>query len=159
MISQDNIFLEIPCLTEKSQSLSGVFLAKKWFKNADRRYLAESLQKFVDYNKNLFDFLGVFLHLEGSGKDVSLNFRSGSFIGVIPLRSPDNGKQIGDFIVRPRYTTANDQFSEYVEIVNLLESEIAPEFKHSIPLLSHNYLKPPVYLEAMKFVGRASLAG
>lgn len=152
MISQDSIFLEISCLSEKSQSLSGMFLAKKWFKNADRRYLAESLQKFVDYNKDLFDFLGVVPHIEGSGKNVSLNFRSDRFIGVIPLRSPDNGKQIGDFIVIPRYTTATDQFSEYVEIVNLLESEISPEFKHSIPLLSHNYLKPPVYLEAMKFV-------
>src|SRR5512145_2643438 len=152
MISQDNIFLEISCLTEKSQSLSGVFLTKKWFKNVDRRYLAESLQKFVDYNKDLFDFLGVIPHLEGSGKNVSLNFRSDSFIGVIPLRSPDNGKQIGDFIVRPRYTSATDQFLEYVEIVNLLESKITPEFKHSTPLLSPYYLKPPLYLEAMKFV-------
>jgi hypothetical protein len=129
-----------------------LFLAKKWFRNADRRYLSESLQKFIDYNRDLFDFLGVTPHIEGSGKDVSLNFRSDRFIGVIPLRSPDNGKQIGDFVVRPRYTSANDQFSEYVEIVNLLESEILPEFKHSIPLLSHNNLKPPVYLEAMKFV-------
>lgn len=152
MISQDNIFLEIPCLTEKSQALSGLFLAKRWFKNADRRYLAESLQKFIDFNGDLFDFLGVVPQIEGSGKDVSLSFRSDRFIGVIPLRSPDNGKQIGDFVVRPRYTSATDQFLEYVEIVNLLESEIAPEFKHSIPLLSHNYLKPPVYLEALKFV-------
>ncbi|MCC4771678.1 hypothetical protein FXV91_16355 [Methanosarcina sp. DH2] len=152
MISQDNIFLEIPCLTEKSQALSGVFLAKRWFKNADRRYLVESLQKFVDFNKDLFDFLGVVPYIEGSGKNVSLSFRSDRFIGVIPLRSPDNGKQIGDFVVRPRYTSATDQFLEYVEIVNLLESEIAPEFKHSISLLSHNYLKPPFYLEAMKFV-------
>jgi hypothetical protein len=152
MISQDNIFLEIPCLTEKSQALSGTSLAKKWFKNADKRYLSESLQKFIDYNKDLLDFLGVNPHIEGSGKDVFLNFRSDRFIGVIPLKSPETGKQIGDFVVRPRYTSANDQFSEYVEIVNLLESEILPEFKHSIPLLSHNYLKPPIYLEAMKFV-------
>ncbi|MPM40762.1 hypothetical protein SDC9_87410 [bioreactor metagenome] len=152
MISQDSIFFEIPCLTEKSQSLSGLFLAKRWFKNSDRRYLAESLQKFVDYNKDLFDFLGVVPHIEGSGKDVSLSFRSDRFIGAIPLRSPDTGKQIGDFVVRPRYTSVTDQFLEYVEIVNLLKSEIAPEFKHSIPLLSHNSLKPPVYLEAMKFV-------
>ena len=152
MNSPEHVFFEIPCLTERSQSISGLFLAKKWFRNADRRYLSESLQKFIDYNRDLFDFLGVTPHIEGSGKDVSLNFRSDRFIGVIPLKSPDNGKQIGDFVVRPRYTSANDQFSEYVEIVNLLESEILPEFKHSIPLLSHNNLKPPVYLEAMKFV-------
>ncbi len=152
MNSQENIFLEMPCLTEKSQSTSGLFLSKKWFKNADRRYLAEHLQKFVDYNKDNFDFLEVTPIIEGSGKSVSLSFRSDRFIGAIPLRSPDTGKQIGDFAVKPRYTSATDQFSEYVEIVNLLESEILPEFKHSIPLLSQNNMRPPLYLEAIKFV-------
>jgi hypothetical protein len=44
-----------------------------------------------------------------------------------------------------------DQFSEY-EIINILESEILPEFKHSIPLLSQNNIRPPLYLEAIKFV-------
>ncbi len=152
MTSLGNVFFEMPCLIEKSQSLSGLLLSKKWFKGADRRYLAESLQKFVEYNKELFDFLEVTPRIEGSGKSASLNFRSDRFIGAIPLRAPDTGKQIGDFVVRPRYTSANDQFSEYVEIVNLLESEILPEFKHSIPLLSHRNLRPPLYLEAIKFV-------
>ena len=120
MTSPGNVFFEMPCLIEKSQSLSGFLLSKKWFKGADRRYLAESLQKFVEYNKELFDFLEVTPRIEGSGKSVSLNFRSDRFIGAIPLRAPDTGKQIGDFVVRPRYTSANDQFSEYVEIVKLL---------------------------------------
>ena len=152
MKSQENIFLEVPCLTEKSQSISGLFLAKKWFKKADKRYLSEYLQKFIDYNKDSFDFLQVTPKIEGSGKGVSVNFKSDRFIGAIPLRSPDTGKQMGDFVVKPRYTSATDQFSEYVEIVNLLENEILPEFKHSIPLLSQNNLRPPLYLEAIKFV-------
>jgi hypothetical protein len=152
MNHQENIFLEISCLNEKSQPISGLFLAKKWFKNADRRYLAEHLQKFIDYNKNNFDFLEVTPIIEGSGKSVSLSFKSDRFIGAIPLRAPDTGKQIGDFVVKPRYTSATDQFSEYVEIINILESEILPEFKHSISLLSQNNLKPPLYLEAIKFV-------
>lgn len=152
MNSQENIFLEIPCLTEKSQYISGLFLAKKWFKNADRRYFAEYLQKFIDYNKDYFNFLKVTPKIEGSGKSVSLSFRSDHFIGAIPLRSPDTGKQIGDFVVKPRYTYSTDKFSEYVEIVNLLEDEILPEFKHSIPLLSQNNMRPPLYLEAIKFI-------
>lgn len=152
MNSQDNIFLEISCLTEKSQLISGLFLAKKWFKNADRRYLAEHLQKFIDYNKNNFNFLEVTPIIEGSGKSVSLSFKSDRFIGAIPLRSPDTGKQIGDFVVKPRYTSATDQFSEYVELVDLLKSEMLPEFKQSIPLLSQNNMRPPLYLEAIKFV-------
>jgi Holliday junction resolvase-like predicted endonuclease len=149
---KENIFLEISCLTEESPAISGLFLAKKWFKKADKRYLAEHLQKFNDYNKEFFDFLQVSPKIEGSGKDVSLSFKSDRFIGAIPLRSPDTGKQIGDFVVKPRYTSTEDQFSGYVEIVNLLEAEILPEFKHSIPLLSQNNMKPPLYLEAIKFV-------
>jgi hypothetical protein len=66
MNSQENIFLEIPCLTEKSSSISGLFLAKKWFKKADRRYLTEYLQKFNGYNKEFFDFLQVTPKIEGS---------------------------------------------------------------------------------------------
>ncbi len=92
MNSKENIFLEIPCLTEKSQSISGLFLAKKWFKNADKRYIAEHLQKFIDYNKDYFAFLEVSPKIEGSGKNVSLSFRSDHFIGAIPLRSPDTWK-------------------------------------------------------------------
>jgi hypothetical protein len=149
---KENIFFEIPCLTEESQSISGLFLAKKWFKKADKRYLAEYLQKFCDYNRDLFDFLQVNPKIKGSGRDVSLSFKSNHFIGAIPIRSPDTGKQIGDFIVKPRYTSAEDQFSGFVEIVNLLKTEILPEFKHSIPLLSQNDMKPPLYLEAIKYI-------
>lgn len=149
---KENIFLEVPCLTEESPSKSGLFLAKKWFKKADKRYLTEYLQKFIDYNKDFFDFLQVTPKIKGSGKDVSLSFKSDHYIGSIPLRSSDTGKQIGDFVVKPLYTSAGDQLSGYVEIVNLLEAEILPEFKHSIPLLSQNNMKPPLYMEAIKFV-------
>jgi len=152
MKSHKNIFFEIPCLTEKSKSLSGLELQKKWFKKADKRYLGDALQKFVGYNSELFDFIDVIPKIEGIGKDVKLNFRSGKFVGAIPLRSPDTGKQIGDFVVKPRYNSSHSHFSEYIELVNLLESVITPEFKHSIPLSSNNNVKPPLYLESVKYI-------
>ncbi|MBW6518987.1 MAG: hypothetical protein K0A89_10870 [ANME-2 cluster archaeon] len=152
MNSNNNIFFEIPCLTEKSKSLSGLELQKKWFKKADKRYLGEALQKFLEYNIGLFDFIDVVPKIEGIGKDIRLNFRSRKFVGAIPLRSPDTGKQIGDFVVRPRYTSSHDHYSEYIDLVNLLESVITPEFKHSIPLSSNNNVKPPLYLESVKYV-------
>ncbi|MCJ7649305.1 MAG: hypothetical protein MUP85_11880 [Candidatus Lokiarchaeota archaeon] len=152
MNSNNNIFFEIPCLTEKSKSLSGLELQKKWFKKADKRYLGEALQKFSEYNIGLLDFIDVVPKIEGIGKDIRLNFRSGKFVGAIPLRSPDTGKQIGDFVVRPRYTSSHDHYSEYIDLVNLLESVITPEFKHSIPLSSNNNVKPPLYLESVKYV-------
>lgn len=151
MRSSENVFFEMPCLTEKSKLIQGEALAKK-LKVKDKRYLSDSLLKFVVYNKDLLEFLKATPKIEGSGKDAFMSFKSENFIGAIPLRSPITGKQIGDFVVRPRYTSTNDQFSEYVEIVNLLESEILPEFKHSIPLLSHRNIRPPLYLEAIKFI-------
>lgn len=152
MNSHHNIFFEIPCLTEKSKSLLGTELQKKWFKKADRRYLGEALQKFLEYNVELFDFIDVIPRIEGIGKDIKLNFRSSKFVGAIPLRSPNTGKQIGDFVVRPRYASSHGTFSEYIELINLLESVVTPEFKHSLPLSSNNNVKPPIYLESVEYI-------
>lgn len=152
MSFQKGIFFEVPCLTEKSKTVSGLELQKKWFRGADKRYLAESLQKFIDYNRLMFEFLGVTPSIEGNGKTVELSFKTDKYMGAIPLRAPDTGKQIGDFVVGPRYASGTDKFSEYVEIVNLLETGISPEFKDSIPLFSSNSIRPPVYFDAVKYV-------
>ena len=146
-----DIFFEMPCLTEKSASLSGLSLQKKWFKKVDKRYLAEALQKFIDYNKTYFKFLEISPSITGSGRRVHINFKSSRFVGSIPLRAPDTGKQIGDFVVKPRFTSTQDS-SEYIEIINLIEKEISPEFKDSIPLASGENIKPPLYLEALKYI-------
>jgi len=152
VIKKQDIFFELACLTERSVSIYGLKLKKKWFKKSDKRYLAESLQKFIVYNQQLFDFLEVLPIIEGSGKDTRISFRSNHFIGAIPLRAPDNGKQIGDFVVRPRYTDSKENFSEYVELINLLQSDVPPEFKDSLPLSSNNSIKPPLYLESVKYI-------
>ncbi len=50
------VFAEIPCLTERSKQLKGNILQKKWFKSADKRIIGQYLQKFINYNSDLFDF-------------------------------------------------------------------------------------------------------
>ncbi|KKS44084.1 MAG: hypothetical protein UV05_C0012G0013 [candidate division CPR1 bacterium GW2011_GWA2_42_17] len=67
------------------------------------------------------------------------------------MRSPDTGKQIGDFVVTPRYT-GNGRYEDYIEILNLLGSEINPEITDSIPLASGRNFRPPMYLEAARFI-------
>ena len=54
-----DVFCEIPCLTEQSKQLGGIALQKKWFKNADKRFIGQFLHKFVNYNSEQFKFLGV----------------------------------------------------------------------------------------------------
>lgn len=151
MTKDQGLFHEIPCLTEKSSQLSGQELQKKVFKGADKRIISLYLQKFIQYNSDLFSFLGIEAFIEGSDLNTSINFKSSQYIGTIPLRAPDTGKQIGDFVVSPRFTGKN-RFEEYVEILDFLGGEINPEFIDSLPLASKKAFRPPLYLEAVKFI-------
>jgi hypothetical protein len=146
-----DVFCEVPCLTEQSRQLSGIALQKKWFKSADKRIIGQYLQKFIEYNSSQFKFIGVQPFIIGSDQNTSLAFRSSSFIGTIPLRASDTGKQIGDFVVMPRFT-GRDRFEDYIEILNLLGTEISPEVIDSLPLASGKNFRPPLYLEAVKFI-------
>jgi hypothetical protein len=146
-----DVFCEIPCLTEQSKQLSGGALQKRWFKSADKRIIGQYLQKFIDYNFEQFKFLGVQPYIIGSDQSTALTFRSSGFIGSIPLRASDTGKQIGDFVVMPRFT-GPDRFEDYIEILNLLGTDISPEVIDSLPLASGKNFRPPLYLEAVKFI-------
>lgn len=146
-----DVFFEMPCLTEQSRQLSGIYLQKKWFKSADRRTIGQNLQKFVEYNLAQFKFLGIQPLIIGTDQNSSLVFRSSGFIGTIPLRASDTGKQIGDFVVMPRFT-GRDRFEDYIEILNLLGGEISPEVIDSLALASGKNFRPPLYLEAVKFI-------
>jgi len=148
----EHVFCEIPCLTERSHILSGLELQKRWFRGSDKRYLAEALQKLVGYNKELLEFLGVTPVITGHDKDVGLSFRTSQYVGTIPFRAPDTGKQIGDFVVVPRYTSQRGRLGNYVQILTLLEHRIEPRFADSIPLASGRNFRPPLYYEAVLYV-------
>ncbi len=147
----DKIFLELECLTEYSKPLSGKFLRKNWFKKADKRYISLYLQKFIEYNRSNFNFLGVNVFIEGTDPNTSLRFRTSEYIGVIPLRSPDTGKQIGDFIVSPRYSSKT-RLTDYIKILNLINKSVNVIFKNSIPLISGKNFQPPFYYEAILYI-------
>ena len=51
----------------------------------------------------------------------------------------------------PRFT-GRDRFEDYIEILNLLGTEISPEVIDSLPLASGKNFRPPLYLEAVKFI-------
>ena len=146
-----DVFHEIECLTEFSSPLKGLYLRKKWFKGADKRIIGQYLLKFIEYNKTSFQFLGVTPVIEGTDQNCSIRFKSTQFVGSIPLRSPDTGKQIGDFVVSPRYSS-KDRYLEYIKIMNTLGDSVNPEFKDSLPLVSGRNFRPPLYFEAIKFL-------
>ncbi len=143
-----NIFCEIPCLTESSTPLSAAYLHKKWFKNGDRRILAQYLQKFIYYNQNCFNFLNITPTLEGSDQNIRISFKTSQYIGAIPLKSSVSGKQIGDLIIKPRFYSDNN----YIELLDYLGNDINPEYFDGLPLVSGRNFRPPLYLEAIKFI-------
>lgn len=146
-----DVFCEVACLTEQSQQLSGISLHKKWFKAADKRAIGQVLQKFIHYNAANFEFLGVEPLISGADVNISLSFRTSGFVGCVPLRAPDTGKQIGDFVVSPRFI-GKDRFEDYIGILNLLDEDISPEISPTLPLASGRNYRPPFYLEAVKFI-------
>jgi hypothetical protein len=156
MTKDQGLFYEISCLIERSSLISGKELQKKVFKGADKKIIGLYLQKFIQYNSNLLRFLGVEVFIEGSDASASIYFKTSQFIGTIPLKAPDTGKQIGDFVVSPRFTGKN-RFEEYVEILELLGGEISPELIDSLPLASKSTFRPPLYLEAVKLISALEL--
>lgn len=151
MINSIDIFCEIPCLTEKSKSFSSLHLQKKHFKFADKRIIGQYIQKFIEYNSSMFNFLGVVPIISGTDLNTTLHFHTSNFIGAIPLRAPDTGKQIGDFIVTPRFNN-NNIYEDYIQVLNILGEEINPEISPSLPLISGINFRPPLYIEAVSFI-------
>jgi len=150
--NQNNIFFETQSLTEWSKQLDFKYLKRTAFFNADQRYFGDVLQKFILYNSEFFRYINVKPYINGNGKHATIGFSSGKYIGAIPLRSPVNGLQIGDFIVKPRFTTKREDLFSYGELISLLGSDISPDFKYSLPLKSKNSVRPPLYIQASKFI-------
>lgn len=144
-------FAEVPCLTEKSVVFGGLFLLKKYFPGSDKRSIGQHLQKFLKYNEEAFLFLGVTPYIIGIDQNASLAFRTSQYVGSIALRSPETGKQIGDFVVVPRYI-GKDRYEDYIQILDLLGGDISPQSMDSPPLVSGGNFRPPMYLEATKFI-------
>ena len=73
------VFQEAPFFSinpgEQSKQLGGVALQKKLFKSADKRIIWQYLQKFIDYNSEQFNFLGVQPYIIGSDQSTALTFR------------------------------------------------------------------------------------
>lgn len=152
-IKKTEVFEELPCLTEISAKRKWREIQKKWHgaSGKDKNSAPTQAQKFISINKKSFQFLGVTPSIFETEQNTSIAFKTSSFIGSIPLRASDTGKQIGDFVVMPRFT-GRDRFEDYIEILNLLGTEISPEVIDSLPLASGKNFRPPLYLEAVKFI-------
>lgn len=146
MINNNNLFYEMKCLTT---SKSNYRRLEKLVDVSDRRESFKIFNIFIQNNIKNLDFLGINCNLEGHEKEGSISFESSQYVGAIPMMSSKN-IQIGDFCVTPRFANTK-KFEEYTELMNLLEHSIEYEIMDSAPLKSE-FMKPPLYLECMKFI-------
>lgn len=148
----NTLLVKMPC-----QSVSKEFKKKEihetlFDKRVDRRYLESSVQRFINLNEQMFEFLGVGVELKGTDNDLSLSFRTSNLIGAIPMRMPYDGLAHKDFQITPRFDNGKDVYSELTELLSRLEHSIKPEYSEIDLLCAPMQLKPPTYYEAIKFI-------
>jgi len=148
------VFFSSQCLSESSLKLSGSELLKTWFKGSRSRNtnITEVIFSFREINQEMFDFLGITPIISDVKRDIKLGFRTTNYIGAIPLKSPINGKPMGDFIVYPRYIDTKNNNNEYLKIINLLQGSIQPEFLFNHTLISKDQARPPLFFECVKYI-------
>lgn len=100
----------------------------------------------------MLSFLGIDLEMNGTGHDLSINFKSSGYIGAIPIKMPYDGTAHKDLQVIPRFGRSSDVFSKLTQLLSRLEYSIAPEYYDSEKLSQPLQLKPPMYYEAAKYI-------
>ena len=100
----------------------------------------------------MLKFLGISPQISDSKSNIKISFRTSNFIGAVPLKSPVHGRQMGDFVVHPRYVNQNENPYDYIELIYQLNQSIEPEFNYSFELLSKDQAKPPLFFECAKFI-------
>ena len=143
------VFIKFTCLSE--EKISFMKLRNKWHKKglvkADPGMPSQYLQKFIKLNKRQFDFLGI----QAFEEDFEIVLISNEFVGSVPLRSPIDGKFIGDLVILPRYTDSSEPFTQVTELISFLDTKFSPEFA-DWKLNSGNIVKPPIFYDAIKFI-------
>lgn len=148
----DKLFLKMPCLSESKQYSRKEIYEKLFDKKVDKRYLETAVQKFLQLNRSMFEFLGIDTVVGGFDQELSVAFASSRYIGAIPVRMPYDGKVHKDFQVVPRFQTEENDFSHLTRMLSMLEYSICPEYDNSALLSLPLQLRPPVYYESVKYL-------
>lgn len=147
-----NIFLEMKCLYENktfnNKDIYEILFDKD--SRVDKRYLTNSIRKFQQLNKKMFEFLGIGIKITGNDQDLAIKFSSSDYIGVYPIKMPYDGIAHKDIVINPYYHS-NSGMSDIIKLVNLLNYSIKIETSNEL-LVNQYQLRPPLYYEATKYI-------
>lgn len=97
-MSKDNFISFEPLKTLSTSYWSSNKLKDQW-KWRDRS-MESVMQRFIELNGRNLDFLDINVSIESDGLRPTLKLTSSKYIGAIPVRSPMNGKIVGDLTVK-----------------------------------------------------------
>ena len=110
------------------------------------RSMESVMQKFIDLNKENLSYLGISANLETIEGAPVIKLTTSKYIGAIPVKSPMNGKVVGDLVVTGR-------FGENAgELITLLDGKIKPEYSDEFHLVQESQITPPIFIECCKFI-------
>ena len=110
------------------------------------RSMESVMQRFVDLNQRNLAYLGITTSIESSEGKPCIKLTTSKYIGAIPIKSPMNGKEIGDLVVTGR-------FGENAgELITLLDDNIKPEYSDEFHLVQDSQMTPPIFIECCKFI-------
>lgn len=110
----------------------------------DKRYPEQAIQKFITYNKEVLNFLGVSVKIDEENYVIGLRLTTSSFVGVAPLRAPANGKYYADIEISSR-------FGENVsEVAFMLKDTLEPEYLDQ-DIQHQSQLRAPFYFDCINY--------
>lgn len=134
--------------SESLSTLSSTFWTverlKHW-KWSDRS-IEPVMQRFIDLNKDALDFLGITAHIETVDSQSVLRLNTSKMVGAVPIKSPMNGKVVGDLSVKGRYGEQSE------ELISLLQDKLEIHYRSDMELSGNNALTPPIYLDCGKYI-------
>ena len=148
----EKLFFQMPCLSESYEIRSQEIYERLFDKSVDKRYLESAVQKFLLLNEKMFSFAGITLEMNGTGRDLSVKFRTSGYIGAIPIKMPYDGIAHKDFQIIPRFDNSDHIFSDLTQLLSKLEYSISPEYADGEELSLPIQLRPPMYYEAAKYI-------
>ncbi len=119
-------------------------MVKSW--KCDRRSMDTMVRRFIDLNQRALDYLGITATIISENGQPSLELTTSKYVGAIPIKSPKNGKIVGDLNVIGRFG------EQATELISLLGDLISPEFSDT-PLYNRNSkMRPPIFMECCHYI-------
>lgn len=140
-----NKFVAFEPLKTLSTSLWSSDKMKTEWKWSDRS-MESVIQHFIDLNSKALDFLGISVKMVTDGLKPSLQLNTSRYVGTIPIKSPMNGKYIGDLSVRGRFG------EDASELIPLLGDNVKIEYCDELRLCRPSVVNPPIYIDCCKYI-------